>query len=479
MKFVEITLKQGLFEKNVSFSEFSNIVYSKNNSTGKTTFLRAIFYALGYPIPSTKGLSFEKMEFWLTVKNKNKIYKLYRHKSLLTVDYEDAQIDYSLPTDFHEIISLITECENDDIIDNLLGAFYMDQEKGWTLLNRGKVIGNIPFKIESLVRGLDGKECNKELSQLEAIETELKKYKYMDSVADYQDEVYEELDNSIDFENQDNTLELKIEIIRSKKEQLIIELNQIKNVLRKNKTFIDYITNMNLLVMSSTGEEIPVTKDTLVGFNDNNEILSIRREMLSLELDKLNRQIDNLEKKKEEDEQLFKVQSVIEEFESKIKNIHIDRSVTKNVIRQLNRERQEIKDRITMLTKRNNTVVEKLYYDILFYTKELGVDDKYIDPTKDFIFTNDLKSLSGTILHKIVLAFKLAYIKQIREKAEIILPIVLDSPTGREVKKETTEAMLKLIQRDFKDHQLIIASIYDFKLQNKKIIEFKQSLFDQ
>ena len=71
----------------------------------------------------------------------------------------------------------------------------------------------------------------------------------------------------------------------------------------------------------------------------------------------------------------------------------------------------------------------------------------------------------------------MAYVKLIREKAGIILPIVLDSPSGREVEHSTVESMLKIIQRDFSDHQLIIATIYEYELKDKKVIEFKDRLF--
>ena len=67
MRFIEFTLKEGFCQKTVEFSGIANIIYSQKNSAGKTTFLRAIFYALGYPIPSTKGIKFDDMEFWLIV----------------------------------------------------------------------------------------------------------------------------------------------------------------------------------------------------------------------------------------------------------------------------------------------------------------------------------------------------------------------------------------------------------------------------
>ena len=86
MKLIEFTLKEGIFQKTIQFSGIANIIYSQKNTAGKTTFLRAIFYALGYQIPSTKGIKFDRMEFWITVENGDKQYKLYRHDSYLSID---------------------------------------------------------------------------------------------------------------------------------------------------------------------------------------------------------------------------------------------------------------------------------------------------------------------------------------------------------------------------------------------------------
>ena len=129
------------------------------------------------------------------------------------------------------------------------------------------------------------------------------------------------------------------------------------------------------------------------------------------------------------------------------------------------------------MTKQDNGAVLELHNCISAYAKELDVSETYVSPNKDYIFTKDLKSLSGTILHKIVFSFKMAYIKLIREKTGTALPIVLDSPSGREVEHSTVETMLKIIQRDYSDHQLIVASIHEYDLKDKKIVEFKDRLF--
>ena len=73
--------------------------------------------------------------------------------------------------------------QSTDILDNLLGSFYLDQEKGWTLLNRGKVIGKIPFNIEKLICGLSERTYIDLQVELTNIKRELEKYRYMFNVA--------------------------------------------------------------------------------------------------------------------------------------------------------------------------------------------------------------------------------------------------------------------------------------------------------
>lgn len=476
MKFLEFTLKEGLFQKSVAFSEIANVIYSQKNATGKTTFLRAIFYALGYPVPSTKGVKFDEMEFWLTLESRDKHFRIFRHGSYLSIDDGTEQVDYSLPTDFYDVLIAITGCENKDVLDNLIGSSYMDQEKGWTLLNRGKVIGNISFNIEALVRGLGGKGCDSEILELEAVKRSLKKYEYMQSVGKYQEEIHE-AGGDIEFDTPEEVRDIRLEMLRVEREPLLEELRQIKSILRKNKLLVEYISGFKLIVQSSMGEEIPVTQETLVGFIDNTEFLVARREMLSADLEAVNKKIAALQKQKEKDEGLFKVQTTIEAFDSDIRKINVDPVATQRIIDQLRRERQKLQERIRAMTEQDNGVVVELHNCISTYAKELGVSEAHVAPNKDYIFTNDLKSLSGSILHKIVFSFKLAYVKLIREKAGIILPIVLDSPSGREVEHSTVELMLKIIQRDFSEHQLIIATIYEYELKDKKVIEFKDRLF--
>lgn len=57
------------------------------------------------------------------------------------------------------------------------------------------------------------------------------------------------------------------------------------------------------------------------------------------------------------------------------------------------------------------------------------------------------------------------------------MPIILDSPSGREVSMDNVNEMMAILAEDFTDHQIIIASIYNsYDFSNKNIIELKERL---
>ena len=77
--------------------------------------------------------------------------------------------------------------------------------------------------------------------------------------------------------------------------------------------------------------------------------------------------------------------------------------------------------------------------------------------------------------------YKLVYIKLLSQKIGYPVPIFCDSPSGREVKKETIIEMLNLLKRDFSKHQIFIASIYKYEeiFDLSNIIYMKGSLFNE
>ena len=96
----------------------------------------------------------------------------------------------------------------------------------------------------------------------------------------------------------------------------------------------------------------------------------------------------------------------------------------------------------------------------------------------NYLFTSNLKVLSGALLHKTVFSFRLAYILEVKRLLGVTLPIILDSPSGKEVDAANIELMINILKRDFSDHQIIISSIFEYNLPDLHKIELKGRLLD-
>lgn len=464
-------------QKLFSFTENVNIIFSTKNSVGKTTMLRMMMYALGYPIPNTRGIRFSDYETVLTVIGVNsQIFVLTRNGDYMEVLHNGAEDGFSLPVEQNELHALIYGITNLEVVDNLLGAFYVDQEKGWTLLNRGKVIGNIRFSIESLLRGLSNR-TNDELAQrLAVVKREIQKYKHMFDIATYQAEI-NQLGETAFIDSPADDIENSLEVLYCERKPLENELSRIKSIIRKNTNFEKFITSFKLRVKAPNGDEVPVNKNTLIGYGDTIDLLVARQKINYEQLAAIDKKIALLKTQQGKEETLVDVKTSLQQFDSDISKINIDALATKKIIAKLEKERNVLAERVIKSVKQDNPLVGELHQLISSFAVRLGLDDKYVSARNDYIFTNDLKSLSGAIFHKVVFAFKISYIKLIQRYTGVYLPIILDSPSGREVSMDNVNEMMAILAEDFTDHQIIIASIYNsYDFTNKNVIELKDRL---
>ena len=464
-------------QKTFNFTPGVNVVFSKKNSVGKTTLLRILMYALGYPIPNTRGIHFSDYETILTVMSANESeFVLTRNRDYIEITHDGTEKGYSLPTEQSEIHASIFGIENLEVVDNLLGAFYVDQEKGWTLLNRGKVIGNIHFSLESLLRGLSDKS-NDELSQrLSVVKRELRKYRHMLDVAKYKAEI-NKLGETVYSDSPADEIDTALEVLYCERKPLEEELRRIKSVVRKNSSFEKYITSFRLRVKTPDGDEIPVNKDTLVGYADTAHLLVAKQKIICEQLTAIDRKIHQLKTKQDRESMLFDVKSSLEQFDSEISKIDVDALATQRIIAKLEKERKDLEGQVITSVKQNNPLVAELHGLISQYATRLGLDEKYVSARNDYIFTNDLKSLSGAIFHKVVFAFKISYVALIRKHTGVCLPIILDSPSGREVSEENVNEMMAILSENYAEHQIIIASIYNsYHFDSKNVIELRDRL---
>lgn len=470
MKFDYIKIIEGMYQRIIVFDEYINLIFSKKNSQGKTTLLRLLMYSLGYKIPNTKAIKFENcfVETKVTINTKN--YVLTRQGDYIEVKDENGlKHEFVLQDEQDSLHSFLFGTKNTDILHNLLGCFYVDQEKGWTLLNRGVVIGSNRFNVAELLRGLTDRDCSNLKKEIRQIETELSKYKKMLDISEYRQQLYEE-QGSLIYENYDDANQKELDNLYLQKSVYEKELKNLKSAYNDNQSFKKYIEKMKLYVVSEDGKEIPVNSKTIKNFNETVDLLRARQKIIAAEISAINRRIEKLDTIVEKEQISFNTTNdIIKDFDKKISSFDIDYTGIQELITALEKKRKLLKAELTIKTKQNNDVLISMYHNIEAYAKELSLE-KYINLRTDFIFTHNLKELSGAILHKIVFSFKLGFIIEAEKYLGFKLPIILDSPSGKEIDPKNVEKMMEILQRDFKDNQIIIASIHDYSIIEKKKI---------
>lgn len=93
----KLLLREGMIENLDTFSEKRNLIYSKTNTKGKSTFVRLLFYALGYPIPNMRGIKYEDIITEITFSEKGQNI-LPLENNLLTLFSENSRIEFTLPS---------------------------------------------------------------------------------------------------------------------------------------------------------------------------------------------------------------------------------------------------------------------------------------------------------------------------------------------------------------------------------------------
>ena len=307
--------------KKIDLDEDVCIFYSTRNSTGKTTLMRAILYSMGFSVPNTELVKFEKYEFRLTL-YRDKEYIIFRKGMFITVN----NIEYDLPMEQTIVLSIIFGTTNPEILSNLLGTFYFDQEKGWTLLNRGTIIGTNRFSIESFFRGLKGDESIESyeiVAKISSIEKKIAQYNLMINIGEYQDIVKQEGGNSLDYKTYDKTLDIELDDLKLQLSDVEAEISRISEIIKTNKNFSDYIEQKKIYVKNpqDPSTPIPVTKSTLLDYQDFDDLNKARCDLLMVKRNGLKKEIAKIQSEQEKQIRLINLPTIDESLTAKLANI--------------------------------------------------------------------------------------------------------------------------------------------------------------
>ena len=263
-------------------------------------------------------------------------------------------------------------------------------------------------------------------------------------------------------------------------QQLQNELKRIDKTLTDNKRIRHYVEEIKLMIQLPDGTTVPVTAENIVGLSDTIDYLVAKRKMIFSDLRSVMHQLSSLQKEQHaEEEQLafFKSESLIEVFDKKIASVPINAVAIGKEIKRLEKTLKGIRKEISDKTKSDTNVTKSLYENMVKFATELGVGNSESIATS-YLFTSNLKELSGAVLHKTVFAFRLACIIEIEKHLGIKLPIILDSPSGKEVDQTNIQLMVNILKKDFADNQIIITSIFQYEFDSVNVIEINNRLIE-
>lgn len=451
------------------------LITSDENTTGKTTFIRLILYSMGFNIPSTKKINFNKLTTRLFFEKDNEKYQFIRQANKIYLYKSDNLIDkYILPEDEQTILSYYSNISSPMLLDNFLGTWYFDQEEGWNWLSKGKVIGGNRFNLGEFIEGLMDVNNAELRVKIANNRRELRGYNLLKRNLEYRQQIETNFDSN-EWNNADKlnaqlrTLELRISSLSKK-------VKDLENAQKSDEQFISLISEMKLRIKTKNGDEELVTADNICGFSSHRAFFDARLSILKRQLNKLLKEKANIQNKLKKFTKLFNMESQLDRFNETISELKIDKSTIDSIVNKIRKENRELEKKLEKSLDRND-YADKIRKKIIEFTNELGVSD-YLDVEGNFVDLNEMKQYSGANLHLLAFATHLAYLYVLQEVEKEKYPIIIDSPFGREVTQENVQLMYNLLEKHFNENQIISASINDissFTTINKKIV-FENSM---
>ena len=464
---------------NVKFScEFDklSLIWSKDNSYGKTTLIRFILYAFGFDVPSTKRIKLDKYWTELVIDNPSK--KVVRNNNYFVVECLDCDCkkEFDLSTSSLNAHSFLFGLNNVRVIDNLLGTFYIDQEKGWTLLNRGKVISSrIGFNIEEFIIGLSNKDTSSFDARIDKLQEDIDRYSAIFNVvslSEEQQQGYKEEEQLSDLKCIKSNLK---SAIREKEKQR----KEIKTIFDNNNKLIEIIESYRIMVrIPQSKEEVRVTKENIIDYGINQFMLGSQINEIDIEIEQLKKELAENDVLLQEYDGLINVDEASKQIMAQVKATNLNQTKLETLIESLKAEKRQLEEERNTLVSHDCLVENFLSEKIKSFAEKLKVFDRYVNKEKNYLKTRNLKEYTGALYHKVTLCYRLAYYSIVKEYLNLELPFIIDSPGSAEVKPEGMAEMLSLV-KDVVKEQIIVSSIYENELgiPESKKIELTNGIF--
>lgn len=443
---------------NVTFED-KTLIYSQDNSKGKTSLIRFILYGLGFKIASTQNLPMKDFVVEEVVDNyENREIKISRKNSEIDI-MDDGQHFRYKANQQREVFGHIFGPVNSVLCKNILGAFYIDQDVGWSMTNFGSVTKSYNiFDINDFVNSIENiAKVDNINERIKELDNSIRRYESLLTLSEYKQEISISKEIVPDDEREKNNRK-KIELL-TKLERLKKQLDYYDSALKENDLFIKQLTSMQIFVKHGDNEPFVLCEKDVNGFTPNQIMIKTKKYNVLLEIEDTKKELESVEKELEKTNELFKVEELSSQIISRIQSYdYITQSKLIDIINKLKEEKKNLK-KDKQIQKSDNSLVF-ISNKIIEMSKELGVFDDYIKKTGGPISKKENSLWSGAILNKIVVCYRCAYLAYITNKLNINLPIIIDSPGANEMTETNVNLIIRKVFELLDNNQIIVSSIY-------------------
>jgi hypothetical protein len=410
MKILHLHLQEGFFYRDINFTE-RTLFFSKENSQGKTTLMRLILFALGFKVPSIAGINFYEVSTNISILVQNNEILINRVGDSIQYSKEGTKLSFILPNDESKLHALIFGFEELLLLQNVLGAMYVDQTRGPVVLNRGDIIGNNNFTIEKFIAGLQGTDIDQLTNEVIKEQKSLRDYKSIQAIAEYKVENnLENIDEPHSLEEEEINYVQAITLLTNRFRSIKRKIDEIKAAISENTSFMNVIEGYRLFVTDSRGEAIKVNAESINGFTDNRDLLSAQLQLLNIEKNTIEKDIKQLKQFRQGDNKLIDVTEVKNVIDQKLKGIVLDYQKINAIVEQSKAKIRDLKRTIKDKITSNSTIVDYINKVMFSCAERLGVI-KCIE--KNGIFTSKIQNKSGAQAYRVIISFRIAFIKAV------------------------------------------------------------------
>ncbi|MBC1888078.1 hypothetical protein HCA63_06905 [Listeria booriae] len=509
------------------FSEKVNIITSDKTTTGKSSLIKSLYYALGFEIKQfPHGWNFETMRFRVDISIEEKSYFIIRSKALFYISELDEPLNLKEFSNwFQEKLNIkmklklqqSSENELSDVYSTeVLAPFYLDQDKSWNgylFKKSSDSLGrysSIPKDILEYVLGISSQEIlerenekninsklrNQIIAKIDVLNSLQKDYlqktkivasssydidqlknvfssnlnqlsRISRDISMYKKELFGKK-NKLDLNSQDNTELEKIMVVNKKTyKDVALECVHCHSRLTLEQSLTRLKLKNNLFEIENLYNTNKKENEKL-----QQEINDLREKMLESDV-----YYKSLNKKKKDLEEIITLQEYIDleskrlandEFLVKLDDLNIEKDRYDSVIKDLRADIASLKrDQETRKIKINDRYT-KILSDI-----NLRFNSSILDNYSFFDF-REIKG-SGMDNNKMMLSLYITYMRLVSEFGIYSLPFGIDSFIKNEVDKDIVKVTFKEVEKYFLSmpNQIFFVTIYENLSYLEKINEYE------